>query len=101
MSEKMEAYETYNNYFDILDGCFEAFSIDEGKFSIATELFGGKNPFRMILDAIQAAWNWFIKTLDFCNWFIYCFLFITAFYAIFIFWYYFHSTFWTVFIRAS
>lgn len=62
-TEKMKAYETYNNYFDVLDGCFEAFTIDEGKFSIATELFGGKNPFRMILDAIQAAWNWFIKKM--------------------------------------
>ena len=37
-SEKLKAYETYNNYFDVLDGCFEAFSIDKGKFSIATEL---------------------------------------------------------------
>ena len=64
-SEKLKAYETYNNYFDILDGCFEAFNIDEGKFSIATELFGGKgfNIFKIVRDAILSAWNWFCRKL--------------------------------------
>lgn len=62
-SNAMRAFESYNNYFDILDGAFESFDVSDNGLSIALEGFDMKNIFSKIKTAIEAAWNWFITKI--------------------------------------
>lgn len=62
-SDGMRAFETYNNYFDILDGAFESFDVTDNGLSIALEGFNIKDIFKNIKTAIEAAWNWFLKKI--------------------------------------
>lgn len=62
-SNAMRAFESYNNYFDILDGAFESFDVSDNGLSIATEGFDIKNIFTTIKNAIEAAWSWFITKI--------------------------------------